>query len=57
MPNQADLDPAQQSKADRLENFEQATENVAPKMASRPDQVTQEDAAHLQSREYCPVSL
>lgn len=50
-PSKANLDPAQQSKVDRFENFEQAAENVAPKMAARPDKVTPEYAAYLQSCE------
>ena len=51
LPSKGDLDPAEQSAVDRMENFEQAAENVAPKMAGRPDKVTPEDAAYLQSRE------
>lgn len=51
MPSNADLTREQQSQVDRMENFQQAAENVAPKMANRPDQVTPEEAAHLQSRE------
>ena len=51
MPPKANLTPAQQSELDRLENFEQAAQKIAPKMAERPDKVTPEEAAHLQSRE------
>lgn len=51
MPAKANLTPAQQSEADRLENFEQTAENIAPKMANAPDKMTPEEAAHIQSRE------
>lgn len=51
MPPKAKLTAAEQSELDRLENFEQAAENIAPKMANAPDKVTPEEAAHIQSRE------
>lgn len=51
MPSRANLTPAQQSELDRVENFEQASENIAPKMANAPDKITPEEAAHIQSRE------
>ncbi|CAK4032830.1 Hypothetical predicted protein [Lecanosticta acicola] len=47
----ADLDPAGQSAADRLQNFENAAEDVAPKMATDPEHVTKEEADLLHSRE------
>ena len=47
----ANVDPAQQSASDRMANYGQAADQVAPKMANNPEQVTREDAAHLQSRE------
>ena len=51
IPSKGQLDSADQSQVDRLDNFQQAAENVAPKMANAPDQVTKEEADLLHSRE------
>lgn len=51
VPSKGEMDPATQSAVDRVENFEKAAEQVAPKMASAPEQVTKEDASLLHSRE------
>lgn len=36
---------------DRVENFEQAADSIAPKMANNPEQVTKAEADLLHSRE------
>lgn len=41
-----------QSHRDRVQNFEQAAQAVAPKMADNPEQVTKEEADMLHSREH-----
>ncbi|KAK4634632.1 hypothetical protein CLAFUW4_00959 [Fulvia fulva] len=46
-----DMDPAEQSAADRIENFENVAEQVAPKLATNPEQVTKDEADLLHSRE------
>lgn len=45
------VNPVDQSARDRLNNFQHATEQVAPKMAQAPEHVTKEDADMLHSRE------
>ncbi|KAK3050061.1 hypothetical protein LTR09_008716 [Extremus antarcticus] len=49
--NDGHADPATQSAVDRRENLQQAAEQVAPKMANNPEQVTKEEANLLHSRE------
>lgn len=39
-PTTSNLDSAEQSAADRLENFESAAQKVAPKMAKDPEHVS-----------------
>lgn len=51
MPNKGQTDPATQSAMDRTENLQAAAEQVAPKMANAPEQVTKEEADLLHSRE------
>lgn len=51
LPNKGEMDSATQSAVDRVENFEKAAENVAPKMANNPEHVTKGDASLLHSRE------
>ena len=51
LPSEGEMDPATQSATGRVENFEKAAEQVAPKMANAPEQVTKEDASLLHSRE------
>ena len=45
------MDPATQSAADRVENFEQTAAGVAGKMAEEPERVTKQEADMLHSRE------
>nr|POF26077.1 hypothetical protein CFP56_22225 [Quercus suber] len=44
-------DPASQSTADRVHNFEAVADRVASKMANQPEAVTKEDGDLLHSRE------
>lgn len=46
-----DQDPAVQSAMDRVENYQQAKDDVVPKMATSPKRVTKEEADLLHSRE------
>lgn len=50
--NASNMNPAEQSAADRIENFEAAAEQVAPKLANDPRTVTKDDADLLHSREH-----
>jgi hypothetical protein len=43
--------PADQSARDRLDNFQQASEQVGSKMATNPEAVSKEEADLLHSRE------
>jgi hypothetical protein len=45
-------DPAVQSAADRVANFEKEAENIVTKMATNPQAVTKEDADLAHSREH-----
>ena len=44
-------DPAVQSAMDRVENYQQVNDDLAPKMATNPEQVTKEKADLAHSRE------
>ncbi|TKA69212.1 hypothetical protein B0A55_07731 [Friedmanniomyces simplex] len=49
--NTVPADPAQKSQQHRVQNFEQASEQVTSKMANAPEQVTKEEGDLLHSRE------
>ncbi len=51
LPSKGQMDSATRSATDRVENFQAAAENVAPKMANAPEAVTKEEADLLHSRE------
>ena len=50
--SQESVDPATQSQLDREANYVEAAEQVGGKLATDPDAVTKEDAAHMHSREH-----
>ena len=52
MQGARDMNPAEQSAADRIDNFEAAAEQVASKLATDPEQVTKDEADLLHSREH-----